>query len=179
MKQGQAAVLLVVVIVAALGIFMLFMNVDSTGNAVLDHYGLDPAMPWGRPAFADSCDARACYRDVDCGGECGRCSWSTHTCVGLSNPPNTPINNAQISTRIGQPQYVPNYLAMRTYGECLNKCKYGGLSCLGETGDQDILARKQCYGSRDECESECEQIFAELPRAQPYDAVMAGPWKDY
>jgi hypothetical protein len=176
-SKDQAAALLVVMLVAAVSVFMFFAAPRSTGNAVLDHFGMNPAQPWNRPDFENSCQMRACYLDTDCGAVCGRCSWSTHTCIGLSNPQNGG-DNVYTSQRLGQPQQKPSDLALYSFGQCIQSCNDDIDGCVGAAGVYDGATRSACYDENAGCAKDCEKILNAMPRANSYDKALAGPWTE-
>lgn len=168
MKRGQAAVLLVVVLVAAIALFILVTQVSMTGKFV-QYY--NPAHPWSAPTFTNTCQGKVCTIDTDCGGECGHCSWSTHTCVGIYNPPNAP-SGPSTSQRLGEAQQKPYAEAMKRYDDCRLACQDSGGACLGENSDP--AAREECLQGGIACMDGCDSITWGMPHARNSPSELHG-----
>jgi hypothetical protein len=74
MKKGNAA-LLAVVLVAAVGAFMLVTKVGMTAQVVNEGYSVTTGPFCGEP----------CRNANDCAGSCGQCSEFTRTCIGTAD----------------------------------------------------------------------------------------------
>lgn len=74
MKKGNAA-LLAVVLVAAVGAFMLVTKVGMTAQVVGEGYSVTTGPFCGEP----------CRNANDCSGSCGQCSEFTKTCIGTAD----------------------------------------------------------------------------------------------
>lgn len=125
MRKAQIAGLLAVVLVAAVGIFVLMSGSGATG---LFHNQEHGAVSLGK--MSNAVCGKSCRSSADCAGNCGVCFRGR--CV-VEDPP---VSASEIITR---------------FNRCGESCKVVARACLVQNG----FDRKKCDGVYKECVDAC------------------------
>jgi hypothetical protein len=130
-KKASIAALLAVVLVAAVGVFVLAKGVSNTGMMM----SVRPLTETPQGAFLGSMCGKACVQDSDCVGQCGTCSRYSGTCT------NSQAEQRRIEQDTG---------AAAAYRGCLRSCADVFRTC------DKLSAHEPCRADLLRCEANCK-----------------------
>lgn len=142
MKKGQTAAMLAVILVAAVGAFVLIKGTSVTGMVPQAPPQIQPIIDQSGLGYTNNpfCN-RQCTRPQDCVGSCGQCSPYSGTCVS----PATYRKQSAEAERI-----------LKQYQICIRGCTGEYTECQNRNPSHPP---SECYGQLRECENGCRLEF--------------------